>query len=104
MIPRPLEIELFHGSNGMGDVDFWIDGVHPANENEFVQPENAVQVIRDLILKYPNKVSLICLGPLTNVALAVKTYPEIKDKANQILMMGGNFRGSYLEKRKIKID
>lgn len=85
----------------MGDVDFWIDGVHPANENEIVQPKNAVQVIRDLVLKYPNKVSLICLGPLTNIALAAKTYPEIRDKIFDIHLMGGNFRGSSLEKRKI---
>lgn len=77
----------------MGDVDFWIDGVHPANENEFVQPENAVQAIRDLVLKYPNEVSLICLGPLTNIALTVKTYSEIKDKVKEIFLMGGNLRG-----------
>lgn len=82
----------------MGDVDFWIDGVHPENENEFIQPENAVQAIRDLVLKYPNKISLICLGPLTNIALAVKTYSEIKDKIKDIHLMGGNFRGSYLKK------
>lgn len=44
--------------------------------------------------QYPNKISLICLGPLTNIALAVKTYSEIKDKVNEIFMMGGNFRGS----------
>lgn len=77
----------------MGDVDFWIDGVHPANENEFVKPENAVQAIRDLVLKYPNEVSLICLGPLTNIALTVKTYSEIKDKVKEIFLMGGNLRG-----------
>lgn len=88
----------------MGDVDFWIEGVHPANENEFVQPEYAVQAIRDLILKYPNQVSLICLGPLTNIALAVKTYSEIKDKIKDIHLMGGNFMGLSLEKRKVKFD
>lgn len=51
LIPRPLEIDSFHGINGMGDVEFWRHDLYPSNENEIIQPESAVQIIRDLILK-----------------------------------------------------
>lgn len=51
LIPRPLEIDSFHGENGMGDVEFWCHDTYPSNVNDIVQPENAVQIIRDLIMK-----------------------------------------------------
>lgn len=40
-----------HGVNGMGDIDFWRHDIYPTNENELIKPENAVQIIRDLIIK-----------------------------------------------------
>lgn len=88
---RPLKNDYFHGLNGMGDIDFW-KPEYPTDENELVRPESAAQIIRDLIMQYPNKVSLIGLGPLTNFALAVKMYPEIKDKCKQMYLMGGNYK------------
>lgn len=104
----------------MGDIDFGKPD-YPTDENELVRPESAVQIIRDLVMQvimqwmedesiqrieeyrriwtnssyfqYPNKISLIGLGPLTNFALAVKMYPEIKDKVKDIYLMGGNHKG-----------
>lgn len=35
----------------MADIDFWPYDSFPSNINEIVQPENAVQIIRDLIMK-----------------------------------------------------
>lgn len=41
----------------------------------------------------PHQISLVCLGPLTNIALALKTYPEIKKNIRDVFIMGGNFKG-----------
>lgn len=92
MIKRPLKNDHFHGLNGMADIDFW-KPEYPTDETELVRPESAVQIIHDLVMQYPNKISLIGLGPLTNFALAVKMYPEIKDKVFDIHLMGGNYKG-----------
>lgn len=35
----------------MGDIPVWIPDVHPNDVNEVIQPENAIHVIRDLVLK-----------------------------------------------------
>lgn len=44
-------------------------------------------------MAHPHEISLICIGPLTNIALAIKVYPEIKDKIKEVFIMGGNHRG-----------
>ncbi|MCW3819048.1 nucleoside hydrolase [Micromonospora sp. DR5-3] len=49
----------------------------------------AAQFIADQVKKYPNQVTLFVLGPATNVALAVRTYPEIVPLVKQVIYMGG---------------
>lgn len=44
--------------------------------------------------KYSNKITIIALAPLTNIALTLKTYSEIADKIHEIHIMGGNFYGN----------
>lgn len=46
--------------------------------------------------QHPNQISLVCLGPLTNIAMAVKVYPEIKDKIKEVFIMGGSYTGKIL--------
>lgn len=43
--------------------------------------------------KHPQKISLICIGPLTNIALAIKMHPGIRDKICDVNIMGGNYKG-----------
>lgn len=43
--------------------------------------------------KYPKQVSIYGVGPLTNIALAAKAYPEIIENVNEIWIMGGNIKG-----------
>jgi len=42
-----------------------------------------------IIKMHPEKVTIIATGPLTNVALLLQTYPEIKKYIEQIVFMGG---------------
>lgn len=82
----------FWGSNGFSDVEFW-QPHYPRDIKSIIQEKNAIEIIHELIMSHPHEISLIAIGPLTNVALAIKVYPEIVDKIKDIFIMGGNHRG-----------
>jgi purine nucleosidase len=51
--------------------------------------ENAVDFIIQSIHRYPNEVSILAIGPLTNVAIAVRKDPSIIPLIKQVVIMGG---------------
>jgi len=51
----------------------------------------ASELIIETLLQSPRKITLVPVGPLTNVALALKGEPRIKDKIERIVLMGGAF-------------
>ena len=53
------------------------------------QDEDAVDFLIDTFHRYPHQVTLLALGPLTNVALAMKKDPTIIPLIKQIVIMGG---------------
>ena len=52
---------------------------------------SAPDFIVDQVRKHPGEVTIIAIGPLTNVAIAVKNHPEIVPLVKQIMYMGGAF-------------
>lgn len=42
--------------------------------------------------QYPKQVTLLCCGPLSNVALAHQLYPDFADNIKEIFIMGGNYQ------------
>ncbi len=53
--------------------------------------KHAVQLIVETLLASEQKITLVPVGPLTNIALALKTEPRIKSKIERIVLMGGAF-------------
>jgi inosine-uridine nucleoside N-ribohydrolase len=51
----------------------------------------AADLIVDTLLESPQKLTLVPVGPLTNIALALKMEPRIKEKIDRIVLMGGAF-------------
>jgi inosine-uridine nucleoside N-ribohydrolase len=51
----------------------------------------AVDFLADTIRAYPNEVTLLTIGPLTNVGLLFSNYPDVADLLTGLVMMGGNF-------------
>jgi purine nucleosidase len=51
----------------------------------------AADLIIETLLASPEKLTLVPVGPLTNIALALKTEPRIKAKIERIVIMGGAF-------------
>lgn len=56
-----------------------------------------VRLMIDTILRSPDKVTVVAVGPLSNVALALRTDPRIRDHIAQIAVMGGATEMLYAE-------
>jgi purine nucleosidase len=54
-----------------------------------IRDENAVDFIVDTVKANPGQVTILAIGPLTNIALATKRHPEIVPLIKQIIYMGG---------------
>jgi len=83
--PRNPSPTFVHGENGLGDVA--LTGLVPA------QPEAkpAHQAIIDIARQHPGEVTLVAVGPLTNLALALKADPEVATLLKAVVIMGGAF-------------
>ena len=56
---------------------------------------NAVDFIISKVKESPGEITIISIGPLTNIAMALKKSPEIKGMINEIVVMGGPFYIGY---------
>lgn len=54
-------------------------------------PEDAAAAIGQLICDNPGEITLVAIGPLTNVALALQRYPQMAQSVQEIAIMGGVF-------------
>lgn len=86
---RPLRgeyggaVDFVHGTNGQGDAK--LPGVSRREDER-----RATEFIWETVRAYPHEVTLITLGPLTNIGLALIERPEIADFAKGVVAMGGN--------------
>lgn len=82
---RPLKTAPFiHGSDGLGDM-------LPAPAEMPFDDRTAAQFLVEEIMA-GRADTLIALGPLTNVAIALKYQPRLQDTLDEILVMGGAVR------------
>ncbi|MEK4262591.1 nucleoside hydrolase [Paenibacillus sp. FSL R7-0163] len=74
--------EEAHGESGM-------DGpLLPPSKFRPVE-QGAVEFMLDIIRSSEEKITLVPMAPLTNIALLITAYPEIKDRIEKISLMGG---------------
>lgn len=65
----------------------------------------APYAIGELICNYPGEITLVAIGPLTNVALALRLFPHMAQAVKRIVIMGGVFQvAGYLKDTNIAID
>ncbi|XP_076453012.1 uncharacterized protein LOC143288424 [Babylonia areolata] len=64
----------------------------PADARQ-IEAEHAVSALIRFVNEYPGQITLICLGPLTNLALALRLDPQVARKLKDILILGGNIEG-----------
>ena len=73
-----------HGESGMEGYTF------PEINESDLDSTHAVEAMRDVLLKSETPITLIPIGPLTNIALLLMTYPEVKAYIKEIVLMGGS--------------
>lgn len=80
-----LRIASFvHGTDGLGNQNF------PSPKGKPIE-QSAAQFIVNQAKRYPGEVTVVALGPLTNIALAVELDPEFTKNIGQIVLLGGAF-------------
>ena len=83
LIAEPHYAYHFHGENGLGDVEL------PLPEDAQMSDTPAWDALYDCAKQHPGELRLIAIGPLTNVAIALTKYPDLKTLLHTILIMGG---------------
>ncbi len=78
-----------HGENGLGGAVFPEPKLKPVSEP-------AAEFIRRSVRKYPGEVTLITVGPLTNVATAMNLDSELARMIRSVVMMGGSLSGGNI--------
>ena len=76
-----------HGEDGLGNVV----AQYPTPGHKAVR-DHVMFVILDLIRKYPDSVTIVTIGPLTNLALAINKDIQTMRDVREIITMGGAFR------------
>ena len=71
-----------HGSDGMGDIGLPLGGRTPTSTD-------GVQALINAFRANPGTMDLVTLGPLTNVALAIRAEPKFASWVRRCVMMGG---------------
>ncbi|MGN7293475.1 nucleoside hydrolase [Rhizobium sp. SAFR-030] len=74
-----------HGENGIGEVAI------PDVINRVEDGRPAHQFIIDTVRAHPGEITLVAVGRMTNLALALQADPEISGLVRQVVIMGGAF-------------
>ena len=85
LLRPPVYAAYVHGSRGLGYLAL------PPPERSPVT-SHAVDVIIETIMNAPGEIALVPIGPLTNIALAVRREPRIAERVREVVIMGGALR------------
>lgn len=80
---RPLVTATVHGESGL-------DGSGLPRARGAVERGHAVSFLRETIAAAPGEITLVAVGPLTNVACALVERPELAREVRRIVIMGGS--------------
>lgn len=71
-----------HGASGLEGADL----PEPAFA---ARPEGAIELLRSVLQRAAEPVTIAAVGPLTNIALLIRTHPELLERIASIRVMGG---------------
>jgi inosine-uridine nucleoside N-ribohydrolase len=79
---EPTYAAMVHGTDGFGDVPWPLPRISP-------QRRHAVLELVELVLGAPGEITVVALGRLTNLALAMSLEPQVATALRSIIVMGG---------------
>jgi len=77
-----VDTRNLHGDDGLGNTEFAVSQLHHQHPSE--------KIICDVVRSAPGLVSVICLGPLTNLAKAFQRDPELSMLIEKVIISGGS--------------
>ena len=89
LVRRLITAKYVHGDNGLGGVDFPAPKIKPA-------AETATELISRLVHENPGQITIVAVGPLTNIATVLRADPEIARLIPEIVIMGGSLSGGNI--------
>lgn len=89
LLKKIVTAEEVHGSDGMGGARQYFE----ETGGRTLSDRNAVETMREVLMSSDEKTAVIAIGPLTNIALLLKLYPEVREKILVLSIMGGGLQG-----------
>jgi inosine-uridine nucleoside N-ribohydrolase len=86
LFQKLITAEFWHGKNGLANVEL------PASKCK-VNPQFGPDLIIQMVHAAPHEITLVPVGPLTNIALAVLKDPSIVPLVKEVIIMGGAITG-----------
>ena len=86
LVDAPMhDARQIHGDDGLGNAGYSVSLLHHQHASE--------KVICDVVRSAPEEVTIVALGPLTNIAHALKRDPHLASAIGHIIIMGGSVNG-----------
>lgn len=79
---REVPIPLLIGENGLGDC--------PTTAVSLASPHASAKVLVDVVRSNPHEVTVLTLGPMTNIVLACEIYPDFLQDVKSLICLGGS--------------
>jgi purine nucleosidase len=90
LFQKTITAEFWHGKNGLADV--------PTPPTKCKADQRfAADLIIELVHANPHQITLLPIGPLTNIALAVEKDPSIVPLVKEVILMGGSISGGNVD-------
>ncbi len=80
--PESSYAHFVHGDDGFG-------GVNPTPSSRELDPRSSAQFIVDMARQHPGEITLVAIGPLGNLALALRLEPDLPKLVKGVSIMGG---------------
>jgi inosine-uridine nucleoside N-ribohydrolase len=86
LFQKLITAEFWHGKNGLANIEL------PATKCK-ADARFGPDLIIQLVHASPHEITLLPVGPLTNIALAIQKDPSIVPLVKEVILMGGSIKG-----------
>jgi purine nucleosidase len=86
LFQKLITAEYWHGKNGLANIEL------PPSRCK-VDARFGPDLIIEMVRAAPHEITLVPIGPLTNIALAVEKDPSIVPLVKEVILMGGSITG-----------
>jgi purine nucleosidase len=86
LFQKLITAEFWHGKNGLANIEL------PPSKCK-VDARFGPDLIIELVRAAPHEITLVPVGPLTNIALALQKDPSIVPLVKEVILMGGSIKG-----------